>query len=161
QGGTGARSVDLNLRMMMMRGGGRWAHYYGGDGGVAVPVAVTRDGRVLAEVTTANKVQLWDTATGKALREFECKQPTGHPLACAPSGKFLAAGDAEEGEGVVRVWEVATGKALRLLKVGKGRVTHNLTFAPDGLSLAGAVGNEVRVWELATGKRLRLYQGHE
>ncbi|MCI0456476.1 MAG: hypothetical protein L0Z62_05790 [Gemmataceae bacterium] len=131
------------------------------DGSFAVQIAVSHDGKLLAELTRPGKVQVWEIATGKEVRTFEFKGSPVHALAFSPDGKFLAAGDREEQEGVVRLCEVATGKQLRQLKVGKDRLAHSLLFSPDGLTLAGAVGNEIRIWDVARGKRLRLYQGHE
>jgi WD40 repeat protein len=69
-------------------------------------VAFSPDGKLIASAGSEGIVQVWDTVTGKGVRQF-----TGDPavwsLAVSGDGSLLASGDEN---GLIRIWEIATGQ---------------------------------------------------
>src|SRR5262249_53643280 len=122
-------------------------------------MAYLQGGKVLAtggavgiqRETGVGRIRLWDTTTGKELRQFSVKG-AAH-LAASPDGKLLAGSD--ESEGIVYLWEAATGKELRKFKASRSGFGGILpiAFSGDGKMLV-AGGHEVRIWEVETGKLL-------
>ncbi|HEV3255668.1 MAG TPA: sigma-70 family RNA polymerase sigma factor [Gemmataceae bacterium] len=144
----------------------------------AEAVAFSPDGKTLAAWGTtgtgANKVRLWEVATGKQLAHLtaEMNVPSTPPprfwsagwqedvfsrIAFSPDGKMLAMNRWQK---TILVWEVASGKERCLLK-GHEEPTVCVAFAPDGRALASAsLDNTIRLWDLATGKELGKLTGH-
>lgn len=113
-------------------------------------IAFSEDGKILAAMLP-HRIRLWSTATGKLLREWEVALERWASPLFSPDGKLLAGNDGQ----AIRFWEVATGKELPL-PVGHVLSVRDVTFAPDGKSLASlSEDNTVRAWEVATGKPLQ------
>jgi WD40 repeat protein len=107
-----------------------------------------------AKVTEINgTVELWDPATGKALRTLRDETIYGIAHAAfSPDGKQLAVAT----HGGLVVWDLTTGKVLRRL-AGR-RNPAFLAYSPDGKVLAaGTILGTAQTWDAATGKRLGLY----
>jgi WD40 repeat protein len=122
-------------------------------GGVAF--ALTSDGKTLVSACQDQTVLVWDTVSGKRLRELkDCGYAPS--LALTRDGRLLAvAGHA--GTHTLRLWETATGAALHT-RDGHAGVVAGLAYSPDGKSLA-SVCVEVLVWDPATGKTRRQLPG--
>jgi WD40 repeat protein len=134
-----------------------------------VCLALSPDGRTLATAggavdTTADQpVRLWDTATGKEVRQLRGHTIAPSCLAFSPDGKTLASvagpgGPEGEDTGTVRLWDVATGRPGHVLRGHhRPRQTsdwrHVVAFSPDGRALASTGRDRsVRLWDVATGK---------
>ncbi|WP_331724440.1 TIR domain-containing protein (plasmid) [Streptomyces longwoodensis] len=117
------------------------------------PRALSRDGRVLATEVYLNRVQLWDTRTGKLLRTMA----TGHAeelphavqglyaLVLSPDGRWVGASHyTAEGEAFVVVWSASDGREITRLPVSEARV--GLGFSADGsrMTLVDKDRREVR-----------------
>jgi WD40 repeat protein len=103
-----------------------------GHTGVALSVAWSPDGRLLATGGSDRLVQLWEPATGKVL--FSLRGHTGttvHSLAFSPDGKRLLSAAADR---TARMWSTATGQEVLPLH-HPGRV-HAVAFSPDGRLVA-------------------------
>jgi WD40 repeat protein len=123
-----------------------------------VSAAISPDGRTIAAWSWHNpeldKGALFlDAATGRPAKGWTV--PTlkqVHAVRFAPDGKSVLIGTKEG----VLVWDPSAGKRLRTLAEGMG---HNLTFSPDGRTVASfGTGNPdhpqgavLHVWDLATG----------
>jgi WD40 repeat protein len=110
------------------------------------------DGRLLAGDGAAGTVPVWDTTTGKVVRELKTgRKELVFGVAFSPDGKSLAAGGQE---GTIRVWDVATGEKRHEFKARD--YVLSVAYAPDGKSLVSGDGAGcVLMWELPSGKLRR------
>jgi WD40 repeat protein len=102
-------------------------------------------------------IQIWDTATGRAIVRFEAhRSPKSSinlttSMSFAPGGrKLYSAGR----DGSIRVWDTATGKELFQIdtKPAMKELT-DLSMSPDGTLLCvQSTKREVQVFEATTGK---------
>jgi RNA polymerase sigma factor (sigma-70 family) len=135
-------------------------------GGPVLSMAYLAGGKILAtggyigtrRETRMGRIRLWDTVTGKELRQFHLKG-TAH-VAGSPDGKILAG--AEESDGMVYLWEAATGKKIRQFKASRSGFDGILpvAFSGDGKKLV-AGGHELRIWEVETGKLLHSVKNQQ
>ncbi|OWK36054.1 sigma-70 family RNA polymerase sigma factor [Fimbriiglobus ruber] len=125
------------------------------------------DGSTLASVTN-HVVVLWDTKTGKSVREIPSEGNIGDAV-FSPDGKLLvyATSTVENNRGVsyLRFHEIATAKEVRLVRCSDRDQDRCdcLTFSPDGRTVIGGSqhGNECIVWEVATGGVRHRFRGHQ
>jgi RNA polymerase sigma factor (sigma-70 family) len=118
--------------------------------------ALSPDGKTLAETSPdeGQAVGLWDTATGKRLRELKMPHDyQQYALTVSPDGKTLAVVWISDPGRAVRFWDVVAGKQLHQFAVPGGLV-EKLAFSPDGKQMA-VPGDKVRLMEVATGRELR------
>ncbi len=159
--GANAQAEPLPAGVVARMGTPRFRH-----GGPVLSMAYLSGGKVLAtggyigtrRETRIGRIRLWDTATGKELRQFQLKG-TAH-VAASPDGKTLAGAD--ESEGVIYLWDAATGKEIRRLKSSRSGFGGILpvAFSPDGRRLV-AGGHELRMWDVESGKLLHSLDGEE
>lgn len=128
----------------------------------ASAVALSRDGQVLATEEADGRVQLWDVATGRAVR-----RPLAHAalsrfpsrtriaaLAFSPDGATLASGTMN---GFINLWEVRSG-AERLPRPGHESAVFTVAFSPDGRHvLSGGSDGTARLWEVGNGRQVRVF----
>jgi RNA polymerase sigma factor (sigma-70 family) len=115
-------------------------------------VALTPDGKGLAVYAGGKDLtlRLVDTDTGKErwARRYQ-DQEFVQAMALSPGGELLALGPVGP---VLRLLDTATGGEAYQLRLTEN-VT-NLTFSPDGKTLAGGAGcGTLHFWEVATGKQ--------
>jgi RNA polymerase sigma factor (sigma-70 family) len=126
------------------------------DGAWFWDMAFSPDGAVLAVparkavAVQQYRVQLFDTASGKPLGEFDVGG-FARGLAFSPDGKRLLVHDVIRN---LQVWEVPGGKLLHRLELNVNRLV-TVAFAPDGASVVACTqGMEAVRLDLATGKEL-------
>jgi WD40 repeat protein len=119
------------------------------------PLALSRDGRLLAAPAADGSMQLWSAPALRPLR----KLTAGSPFAAAgfsPDGRLVATGGEDD---TVRVWNAARGTLLRVLRGHKDAVT-DVEFSADGkLLVTSSRDHDARIWDVATGKSTVL-RGH-
>jgi WD40 repeat protein len=108
-------------------------------------VAYSPDGLSLAAGTQDHGVQIWDSKSGRLIRESKDHDGEVWAVAWSPDGRYIASGGADR---TVRIWNAATGIALHVYTEGAS-VIHSLAFSPDGRYLAATNGDKtVSVWDL-------------
>ena len=106
------------------------------------------------------KLVIWETATGKKVREFGKFQDTEVLLTLSPDGKVLAI--VEPGLGGVQLWDVGTGKEMKSPPFGANGVVYPAAFAPDSRTLAVAFEDtefRIGLWDVAAGKDIQEIKG--
>src|SRR5262249_11058598 len=144
------------------------------------------DGRLVV-VQLPGKLQLWDVAEGRELRQFALINDTVYDAAFTTNGRFIVgygrflrrAPGAPQGEKlkpdpercVLRVWDVKTGDMLRLLK-GHDEIVKQVVCSADGRVVAcNGRDGKVYVWDVEAKetpavakdaeKPARVLRGHE
>ncbi len=133
-------------------------------GGFIYEIALTPDGRTLAVVSSAGKIQLWDVPGKKQRGKLQGFNGSGQSsLAFSPDGKLLA-GHAPIVNALV-LWDVDTLTETGRLSVMSGGHMNQCIFSADGrtLALAYGGGNEpsgVQLWDVPTRELLTALHGH-
>ena len=107
------------------------------------------DGRWLAACNGSDgRIQIWETATGRAVMNKKLPQVAYGSVACAFSADSRLF--AHEDHGQVRFWDTATWTERPPLE--KAYAPMGLAFSPDGRTIATASVEGIRVYETATHK---------
>jgi RNA polymerase sigma factor (sigma-70 family) len=122
------------------------------------------DGRTLLTVSNESTMRLWETATGRLLRESRpvVRGISVHAAALSPDGRLIAIDGSHRTEGDVAGFdhirllvEVATGKEVRRLPVADRVNNRSLVFTPDGKALMSLEHEGgLRVEDVASGAEL-------
>jgi WD40 repeat protein/beta-lactamase regulating signal transducer with metallopeptidase domain len=102
-------------------------------------------------------LRLWDSASGKEIRQFMGHTDQLGGIAFSPDGKRIASGSLDK---TIRLWESETGTSIRVLEGHQAQVI-SVAFTPDGKRLvSGSHDKTVRLWNVETGKTLHVFEGH-
>jgi WD40 repeat protein len=131
--------------------------------GAVRSIASSPDGKLLVSIEgDMFFLRLWDTLTGKEMRDLQWDNPAAmlNSVAWSPDGKKVAAGV----YGSLRLWDVETGKkGLECFAEPKGEPAYtneSIVFSPDGSLLATASGSTgARLWDATTGRHLLALKG--
>jgi WD40 repeat protein len=134
-------------------------------------VALSRDGKTLASwgfgrftgresreetIRISQTVQIWDTTTGKEVRQIQTDRGSITSAGLSPDGKTVAL---VTGNFTLQLWDLAEGKLQRAFQTRYG-IGMGLFYSPDGRFLV-ATGHDgaIQGWDTATWKRLSLHSG--
>lgn len=114
-----------------------------GPEGAVQALAFNPDGSLLATGGADNTVRVWQTATGRELRNLTGHAETVLALAFSPDGNLLASGSADN---TVRVWNVATGRLAGVFSGHSERVAA-VTFLDAKTFVSASYDGTMRVWQ--------------
>ena len=126
-----------------------------GKGGIDAPsfcIAFSPDGTILAAVLKDNakkacSIQLWNTRTGKLIRELKGHSDWLGDLVFSGDARTLISGGYDC---TIRFWDVATGQETAKLEKHTGSVL-SLALSSDGKLLASwGADSVIRVWDVET-----------
>ena len=131
-----------------------------------VPLVFSADGKLLAFVTSAPSVRVWDVAARKERLNLKGHRTTAEVLGFSADGKTLTSvsGD-RSADGEIRQWDTSTGTERASIRVALKPVRSARPFAisPDGRTLAIEGLQEIRTplpgggMQVGTGYALRLW----
>jgi WD40 repeat protein/uncharacterized caspase-like protein len=128
-----------------------------GHTNVVRAVAFSKDGRVILTGSDDRSAILWDTETGKEIRQFKGHTDEIRSVALSPDANYALTGGAA---GTARLWDTATGREIRRFETPSVGF-HAVALSPDGRLVAAACSdNLARVWNAASGEELKRFEGH-
>jgi WD40 repeat protein/serine/threonine protein kinase len=115
---------------------------------------VSVDHQSLLTVRGNAAAQLWNTGTGAPIGKTLTVSPGSVSL--ADSGNLVLSVDAN----AIIAWDPQTGKEKHRLE-DKGKLSHLLTIAPDGVTVAVAESAQcIQLWNCRTNKKLAITPAH-
>jgi WD40 repeat protein len=121
-------------------------------GTAILPAEISRDGRMFATGSNDGIVRLWDSATGRPIREMR-HGAVIRSLAFSPDGQLLASAGADR---IARVWRTSDGSPFHEL-AGHQNDVMTVFFSPDGRRLVtGSLDFTARIWDTASGLSLAV-----
>jgi FOG: WD40 repeat len=113
------------------------------------------NGKYIISAAWDRTVRIWDSQTGKELRQI-ILPPMPNYATFSPDGKkILAAADS-----IIYVFDAQSEKDPLILKGHSGGVDY-ASFSPDGeIIVSASRDNTARIWDARTGKSLHILEGH-
>ncbi len=127
-----------------------------GSYGAIFAVAFSPDGKQVLTGSADRTAILWDTATGKVIRQFVGHTDEVWSVAFSPDGKRVIAGCFDD---TAFLWDVATGERIRQFKCDDRDIVRFVVFSPDGKYVVARTLNKsiALLWDVATGKEIRRW----
>ena len=120
--------------------------------GYAKAVGFTPDGKLL--VSSGYGAKLWSLPDGALLKRLNDSSIGGATAAISPDGTRLASANGE-------IWSLHDGALVNTLPRPPGSLWEQVTFTPDGKTLASAGDDTtVALWSLPDGTLLKSLKGH-
>ncbi|HEX2876150.1 MAG TPA: caspase family protein [Polyangiaceae bacterium] len=117
-------------------------------------VAFSADGLQLISAAFDHRVRLWNTSTGRLVRELTGSDFTAAVFAA--DGRRAITGDWYGG---AKLWDLSSGTVLRPF-AGEARDLTAVRVTPDGkVGVSTSMTGVIDVWDLETGALLRSFQG--
>jgi WD40 repeat protein len=145
-------SIEGGIKLWDAASGKQFRAFPGGMSALAL--AFSPDGKIIASVAGmgGNKIELWDTDTGRQLRSLDAY---AYDFAFSADGKLIASGSGSEDGGGIALWDVLTGKKV-WSRENHTSFVNSVAFSPDGKVVAsGSADDTIKLWSVANGKLLR------
>jgi WD40 repeat protein len=120
-------------------------------------VAFSPDGQFLLTSSGDFTARLWETATGREIRDLEGHSGSIGSIAFSPDGQFILTGSEDK---TARIWNAKTGEEIRQFQ-GHSEDVRSVAFSHDGrFILTGSWDGTSRLWNAVTGDEIRQFRGH-
>jgi WD40 repeat protein len=118
-------------------------------------MALNGDGRLaLTGGNVIEGLKLWETASGRLVREFGPRQDMVVAVALSPDGQQAL----EASGSTLTLWDAVSGRVLRRLEVG-GKLMDACVSADWRRVLTGGTDRVIRLWDLETGRLVKTLEG--
>lgn len=150
---SNAQSREAKPELVLQTG---YSNFFG-----AMRLVFSPDARLLATGTfRSGTVKLWETATGRELRNLSSGPQSGFSMApyiaFSRDGRLIAA---SAGNNSVKVWEVGSGKEIQTLSGSQSGIAASIAgvyfIAFDANGRLVTISDAIRVWDVSTGQELR------
>ena len=160
-----AASRENEVMLWDCNGTHQWIRPSGHDR-FAQALAFSSDSPMLGSGGSDGRVQLWDVASGKTLLTIAGHSAPVHAVTFAPDGQALATGDRA---GTIKIWNVSTGVQTDSMVANEPEPAAStfiegitcMAYAPDGQTLAVAVGSAVLLWDVSQRAWVAKLAGHD
>jgi WD40 repeat protein len=151
--GRGLTGVDHLVLMTLATGRATTLPDAGPCGpGTGVKWAFSGDGRRVAQEAFCGIIDVWDTRTGRLLRQVDQGAETSAVALDHDGSRLLVS----SWDSRATIWSVATGRRLVNL-VGHTRGIADAALSPEGTRVVtGSLDRTLRVWDARTGQTLRV-----
>ena len=120
------------------------------DQGAVQKLVWTRDGRYLISASGQGPILVRDVQQQQLVMTHNINYVLSNALAVSPDGRLVASGGGNQyGNAVIEIWERATGRVRTTIQYPRG--VGDLSWSPDGKSLASTAKEKINVWDVATG----------
>ena len=125
---------------------------------LALSVAFSADGQLLATGDANSEVRVWRVADGKNILTCRGHNSWVWSVAFSPDGQTLASASDDR---TIKLWDLSTGECLHTLREHTHQVW-SVAFSRDGETLAsGSEDRTVKLWNVKTGRCNGTLHGHE
>ena len=124
--------------------------------GVAICVAMSRDGRTAATGGSDRCLRLWDIESGECVLSLQGHEAFIGALAWVSGANRVVTGGAD---GTVRLWDLDEGRCEHVFEGHQGPVRAVAVTTDGGVAVSGGQDGSIGVWDLATGKNTRWLRG--
>ncbi len=121
-------------------------------------LAISPDGKLIANLERPESVRLWDVDPGRLLGDPIRPGGEVRAVAFSPDGKLLVTGGRD---GKARFWDTATGQSVGKSMAHQGAI-YGAVFSPDGKTLlTWGEDRTARLWDPATSQARGTPLGHQ
>lgn len=110
--------------------------------------ACSADGKIIASASIDKILKLWDSQTGKLIRNLEGQTDIINSIVFTSNGKFIIAGSSDK---TIRIWDLASGKLLKTLRAHADVITTVIIDSSNQLIASLSVDHTLCVWDLNAG----------
>jgi WD40 repeat protein/serine/threonine protein kinase len=115
-------------------------------------VAMAPDGDSITTVDNKGAIKLWDLATGKQLKIFNCPEYSFSSVEFSPDGKLISViGEIKNKGTIAELRDAGAGQIIPSLNV-HSRYVNSAAFSPDGKTLAIGEDHQISLWDVSAGQ---------
>jgi WD40 repeat protein len=130
----------------------RKATPFAGMRGAVEALAWSPDGARLASADSAQRVTIWEVATGERLASLNGYVAQMADVAWSPDGGKIAAGSQD---GALSIWNATDYQPVATSIYTGTAFIAGLTWSPDGAQLAGIDSSGLYIWDAASGALMK------